>query len=107
MDFVPLVAALALVWKIVDVVKYVRAKNLDAVITQVGVWFAGVVVIILLAATDFAQGVVIASARLSDLNVASLILIGLSIGSSASVLVDAKKALDNTDSAVVSSTKRD
>lgn len=101
MDFAPLLAAIALTWKIVDFVKYLRARNVDAVATQAGVWFAGVAVMLLLAATDFAEGITIGNLALGDLNRASLILLGLSIGSSASVLVDAKRAVDNTDSAVV------
>lgn len=101
MDFVPLVAAIALIWKIVDFVKFVQVRNINAIVTQVGVWVAGVAVLFLLAATDFASGVKIGDSVLGDLNWASVILIGLSIGSSASVLVDAKKAVDNTDSAAV------
>lgn len=101
MDFAPLLAAVALIWKIVDVVKYARVRNVDAVVTQVGVWFAGVVVMLLLATTDFASGVEVGGSILGDLNVWSLILIGLSVGSSASVGVDFKKAFDNTDSAAV------
>ena len=101
MDFVPLLAAVALIWKIVDFVKYVRARDVDSIVTQLGVWLAGVAVLFLLAATDFASGVVVADSPLSQLNWASLVLVGLSVGSSASVLVDAKKALDNSDSAAV------
>lgn len=101
MDFAPLLAAIALIWKIVDFVKYLRVRNVDALVTQAGVWLAGVGVTLLLAATDYADGIVIGDLPLGDLNLASLILLGLSIGSSASVLVDAKKAVDNTDSAAV------
>lgn len=101
MEFAPLLAAVALIWKLVDFVKYVRARNVDAVITQLGVWVAGIIVLLLLAATDFASGIVIGDAPLGSLNIASLILIGLTVGSSASVLVDAKKAVDNTDSAAI------
>lgn len=103
MDFIPLVAAVALIWKIVDFVKYVRARHTDAVITQAAVWAAGVLVMLLLANTDFASEVAIAGTQLGNLNWASLVLIGLSVGSSASVLVDAKKAVDNSDSAAVPS----
>ncbi len=101
MDFAPMLAAIALIWKIVDIVKYARARNGEAVVTQLGVWIAGVAVVLLLAATDFASGIDVADYSLDKLNIASLILLGLSIGSSASVAVDIKKAVDNTDSAAV------
>ncbi len=101
MDFVPLLAAIALVWKIVDFAKYVRAKNVDAIIVQLAVWLAGVAVVFLLANTDFAGGIVVGDLVLASMKWPSLVLIGLSVGSSSSVLVDAKKAVDNTDSAAV------
>lgn len=103
MDFAPLLAAIALIWKIVDTVKYARARNVDAIVTQLGVWLAGVGVVLLLAATDFANGIEVAEFSLDKLNIASLVLLGLTIGSSASVAVDVKKAIDNTDSAAVPS----
>lgn len=105
MDFAPLLAAIALIWKIVDTVKYLRAGNRDAVFTQLGVWFAGVGVVLLLAATDFANGIEVAEFSMDKLNIASLILLGLTIGSSASVAVDLKKAIDNSDSAAVPASK--
>jgi hypothetical protein len=103
MDFAPLLAAVALIWKIVDLGKYTAARNTQAVVTQVLTWVAGVLVTLLLAATDFASGINIGDRALADLNLASVVLLGLSMASSASVLVDAKKAVDNTDSAVVPS----
>jgi hypothetical protein len=99
MEFAPMLAAVALIWKIVDVVKYLLEKNRKAVITQMGVWAAGISVVVLLAASDFAGGINVADYPLSSLNLASLVLLGLSVGSSASVAVDVKQAVDNTDSA--------
>jgi hypothetical protein len=99
MDFAPLLAAVALIWKIVDVVKYLLERNRKAVITQMGVWAAGVSVVLLLSASDFASGIDVADYQLSTLNLASLILLGLSVGSTASVAVDVKQAVDNTDTA--------
>jgi hypothetical protein len=97
--FVPLAAALALVWKLVDWAKALRVRDWNAVLTQLAVWVAGVFVIWLLASTDFAAGVKIGSMALSRLNFASLVLLGMSIGSSGSVAYDFKRAFDNTDSA--------
>lgn len=99
MDFVPLVAALALTWKIVDFIKQLRVRDWNAAVTQAAVWVAGVLVIWLLAGTDFASGVKIGNMVLSHLNAASLVLVGLSVGASGSVAYDFKRALDGSDSA--------
>lgn len=99
MDFAPLVAALALAWKIVDFLKAVRVRDVNAVFTQATAWGAGVLVIFLLAATDFASGVRVGDTNLDALNTPSLILVGLTVASAGSVLYDYKRAIDNTDSA--------
>lgn len=107
MEFAPLLAAVALIWKIVDVVQYLRAGNRDNALTQVGVWLAGIIVIVLLSASDFANGIDVAGFTLGNLNVASLILLGMSMGSTASIGVDIKKAIDNTDSAAIPAAQPD
>lgn len=99
MDFAPMLAAVALIWKIVDFAKVVRVRDVDAIVSQVAVWAAGVIVMFLLAATDFATGVDIGGRDASALNWASLVLVGLSIGSVASTAYDFKRAIDRTDSA--------
>lgn len=99
MDFAPLVVALALVWKVVDFIKACRVRDVDAIVSQSAVWGAGVLVTFLLAATDFASGVTIGDLNLDALNAWSLVLLGLSIGSTGSVAYDFKRAFDNSDSA--------
>lgn len=101
MDFVPLVAAVALIWKAVDFVRYLRARDIDSALTQAVVWVVGVLVAFLLAGTNWAGSIVIGDVQVGDMTWQSLVLIGLSLGSSASALVDFKKAVDNTDSAAV------
>lgn len=101
MDFIPLVAAVALVWKAVDFVRYLQARDTANVTTQLVVWVVGVAVTFLLAGTNFADGIVIGDVGVGSMNWQSLLLIGLSLGSSASAVVDFKKAVDNTDSAAV------
>lgn len=101
MDFIPLLAAVTLVWKVVDFVKYIQARDWSNATTQVAVWLAGVGVTFLLAGTNFAEGIVIGDVGVGLMNWQSLLLVGLSLGSSASALVDVKKAVDNTDSAAV------
>lgn len=99
MDFAPLLVAVALIWKLVDFAKALRVRDIDAIGTQLSVWIAGVVVTFLLAATDFASGITIGDLNLDALNWASLLLLGLSIGSTGSVAYDFKRALDSSDSA--------
>lgn len=99
MDFAPLLAALALAWKIVDLLKQLRVRDINAVVTQLVSWAAGVLVIELLAHTDFAPGVRVGSAHLNTLNTWSLVLVGLTVASLGSVTYDFKRAFDSTDSA--------
>lgn len=103
LEFVPLAAALALALKLLDFVKYITAGDINAIATQGASWVSGVLVVFLLAATDFSAGILIGDVPLETLNAASLILLGLSLGSSGSVLYDFKKAIDRTDSAVTPS----
>lgn len=98
-SFVPLVAALALVWKLVDFAKQVRVKDVDAVVTQLVTWVAGVVVTFILASSDFGDGIQVAHNALGRLNGWSLVLVGLTIASTGSVGYDFKRAVDRTDSA--------
>lgn len=98
-EFIPLIATLALAAKAVDWLKYIKDKNTNGTLTQLFVWVVGVGVIFLLANTDFAGGVVVGGKALSILGWESLLLIGLTLGSWASVGFDIKKAIDNTDSA--------
>jgi predicted membrane protein len=99
MDFVALAVASALVWKIVSFGKAALNGDKNAVVTQLLVWGAAVGVAFLLAASDFAGGIKVGSAVLGDLNAASVVLFGVSLGSTASVGFDVKKAIDVTDTA--------
>lgn len=99
MEFVPMLAALALAWKIVDWLKQLRVRDWNAVVTQTAVWGAGVLVVFLLAHSDFASGITVGDLNLDALNGWSLALVGLNIGSLGSVAYDYKRALDSSDSA--------
>lgn len=101
MDFVPLAAAVALIWKVVDFARYLRAKDVDSSLTQAVVWAVGTAVTFLLAGTNWAGSIVLGDVALGLMSWQSLLLVGLSLGSTASALVDFKTAIDNTDSAVV------
>lgn len=93
---------ISLIWKIVDFLKYVLARDGNGVVTQLAVWVGAIAVIILAANADLTEGLQLIGGRgLGSLNVWSLILAGLLIGSGASATVDVKKAIDGTDSAAV------
>ena len=74
------------------------AKN--SVVTQIIVWVSAFVVLLLVAQSDLGpQIVVLGETPLSRLNLASLAVVALALGSSGSVLDRYIKAKDNTQSA--------
>lgn len=99
MEFVPLVAMAALVLAVINFVKFAKAKDTNGMVTQLSVWIAGVAVVLLVAHTDFAAGLTVGDMTMASLNVYSLVFVGLTLGSSATVLNEFKKALDAGDSA--------
>lgn len=103
MEFVPLLVVAALLKKIVDFVRFALARDVNAAVTQVVSWVAGVGLMWLVSSSDFVNGVVIGGLNLGDLNAASIVLAGLAVSSTAGVGVDVIKAVDNTQSARVPS----
>lgn len=99
MEFIPLVQMAVLVFAIINFLKAIRSKDGNAAFTQITVWVAGVLVVLLAAQTDFASGIMIGDQALTALNFWSLLFIGLTISSLASFGVEIKKALDGSDSA--------
>lgn len=99
MEFVPWVAFAALVLSVINFGKMVRGGDTNGALTQLTVWIAGIVVVMLVAQTDFADGIAFGDRPLSVLNFASQVFIGLSVGGGATTLVEFKKALDGSDSA--------
>lgn len=98
MDFVPMLAAAFLVKQIIDFVKYLKGKEWNGVITVLSVWLAGVVVITLLAQTDFADSINVLDRTLSSLNFATQVFLGLTIGSVGSFANEVTGAIDSTRS---------
>lgn len=96
MEFVPTAAMALLVIAIINLVKFVRAGDMNGIITTISVWIAGVVVMFLVAQTDFADGIVIADRALSSYNAWSLVFMGLTISSIAQFANDIRGAIDNT-----------
>lgn len=101
MEFLPVVAMAALTLKIIDFLRYVRAADINGIVTQAAAWFAGVVVVLLVARTDWADGVSVGDMSLGTLGFWSLVFYGLAAGSSASAVKDTLKAVDNTNSAAL------
>lgn len=100
-EFIPIALAITIIIKFIDTFRYATAKDWRQVGTQVFVWFIAILVILLLAATDFADTVGVGDYTLAELNAWSIVFWALGIGSGASFGVDIKKAIDGSDSAKV------
>lgn len=100
-EFVPIVAMAALTLKCIDFLRYLRAGDMNGVLTQLASWIAGVIVVLLVAQTDWADGVQVGDMNLATLGIWSLIFYGLSAGSGASFVKDTLKAVDNSNSAAI------
>lgn len=100
MDFVPLLAAAAIVMSLVNLLKHIRAKDWNSVTTQLVSWGAGLLVAWMLAESDFAESVKLGDTgfTLGNVNGFSLVLFGLTFGAAANVLTDGLKAIDGNDS---------
>jgi hypothetical protein len=101
MEFVPAIAMAALILKLIDFLRYLRAADVNGICTQLAVWVAGVVVVLLVAQTDWADGIAVGDQNLHTLSFWSLVFFGLSVGSGASFAKDISKAVDNTNSAAI------
>lgn len=101
MEFAPAIAALALIVKIIDFARYARARDVNGIVTQLVTWVAGVVVFLLVAQTAWAREINIADRPMDQLGFWSLAFAGLSIASTASLVKDTLKAVDNTNSAKI------
>lgn len=101
MEFVPLLAMGTLVGKLIDFAKYLRDGDYNGAVTQVSVWVAGILVVLLAAQTDFAPTIAFGEASLAQMNLATQVFIGLLAASLFGYAYDVKKAVDHTDSAAV------
>lgn len=93
----------SLVYVVVNFLKYVSAGEWKSVITQACVWIAGVAVVMLVASSGLASGIVVAGIDLENANFADKLIFGLLATSLFSVGRDVIKALDNTQTASVPS----
>jgi hypothetical protein len=100
-EFVPVVAMGILILKLIDFLRYLRAGDMNGVLTQLATWLAGVIVVLLVAQTSWADGIGVGDQSLATLGFWSLVFYGLSVGSGASLVKDTQKAVDNTNSAAI------
>ena len=98
-DWIPLVALTGLISSVINFVKYISARDKNGIVTQVAVWLAGVLAVVLFAHTAFADTVPVGGVSLDQVNVWTQIFVGLTIGGVASFATDVRKALDNNDTA--------
>lgn len=101
MEFVPAVAMLALILKVIDFLRYAKAGDLNGVLTQLITWVAGVLVLLLVAQTNWADGITIGDTVLSKLGFWSVVFAGLSLASTASLAKDTLKSVDNSNSSAI------
>ncbi len=101
MEFLPAVAMVTLILKLIDFLRYARGRDVNGMLTQLSTWVAGVVVLLLVAQTDWADGIQIGDRALGVLSFWSLVFYGMSAGSAASLTKDTLKAVDNTNSAAI------
>lgn len=101
MEFVPAVAFVTLVYKVVDTLRYAKSGDINGVLTQVIAWVSGVAVAFLVAQTEWADGIEIGDRPLSRLGFWSLVFAGLTIGSAASTAKDLFKSVDNANTSKI------
>ncbi len=101
MEFIPAVAMATLTLKIIDFLRYLRGGDINGMLTQLFAWLAGVLVVLLVAQTDWADGIAIGDMSLATLGFWSLVFYGLSAGSGASAVKDFLKSVDNHNSSAI------
>lgn len=101
LDFAPLIALPLLIIKVIDFLRYLKARDWNGVSTQLITWIAGVVVLMLVAHTSWASAIPIGNAPLTKIGLWSQIFAGLSISSTSSVIKDALKSFDNHNTSAI------
>lgn len=101
---IPVVLLASLVFAVINFLAYVRAGQWGSAGTQLSVWAAGVFGVFLFANTDFGVAEIPATGIAYNVaNGASLVFLGMTFASSATVAHQFKKAFDRSDSAATPS----
>jgi hypothetical protein len=103
MDIAPIALIGALIYTLINLVRYVLGGDFNGAITIVTGFVIGIVVVMLVSQASITNGFTFNGQTLSDLDLWSKIIIGLLATSLFSVVNDLKKAFDGTDSARVPS----
>jgi hypothetical protein len=107
MEIAVLAALSALVVKVTDFLRYVAAAargekgHGSAIVTQLTAWLGGVIAVGVAARSGITQGVSVPGldVTIGKLDGWSQVLAGLMVGSAGSLAIDAKQAVDGTDTA--------
>jgi hypothetical protein len=76
-SFTPIAAVGTLVFTFVNVLTYIRSKNVNGVVTQGIAWLAGVAAILIAAHTQFASQISFGSQKLSQMDWQTQVFLGL------------------------------
>lgn len=98
--FTPLVALGAIIFALINFLKYVTNKSWSQVVTQAVAWGAGVIGVALFAHSQIGGGIAIGGTTLHRLDWASQFIVGLSATSFFSPVIKTLEAIDNTNTAV-------
>jgi ABC-type sulfate transport system permease component len=98
-EFLPMATLIGLIISVVNFLLYLKGKNMDGALKIVVVWVAGIAAVLLAARTDYAKSFEFGGVTLDVANTWTQIWIGLTIGGSATVVNEFKKAFDNHDTA--------
>lgn len=89
----------AFILKLVDFVKYLMKADWNGILTLGVTWVVGFIAVQIFIETQWGDEVTVGNDTLDQLSTMSKIVFGLAAPSIAAVLYDAKKAVDNTDTA--------
>lgn len=101
------VGILALVKKLVDAVRFARGRDVNALVTQIFVWVAGVAATWVTANSDLGSMIEFANLQLDQVGLWGQAALGVLLGSVASTVKDALKAIDNHQSEAAPQLLRD
>lgn len=88
--------------KIIELIKYLRARDTNGAVTLLSIHITGVLVMLVAAEAEITETLVIPgmTQAIGTIDLLSVIFIGLVFSSLTSKLYDFQKAVDNSDSAV-------
>lgn len=101
MDAITPIALLTFaVFTLVNLVRYLRGRDWNGVLTIVLSWIAGVIVVLLFGASRLGEGVTVPGLEVTfgDLGVFDAVFVGLLMASTAGAFNEFNKARDNTQS---------